>query len=77
MRFGSRAEGKAKPIAILEAWNDLFVPFLAAIRNQVHNISLLGQYLRDTRTRIAGIRLKDDTRANRFKQSAGPAQNGI
>jgi len=77
MRFGSRAEGKAKPIAILEAWNDLFVPFQAAIRNQVHNISVLGQYLRDARTRVPRIRFEDDTRTNRFKQSARPAQNGI
>src|SRR6516162_396391 len=77
VRFGSRAEGKAKPIAILEAWNDLFVPFQAAIRNQVHNISVLGQYLRDARTRVPRIRFEDDTRTNRFKQSPRPAQNGI
>ena len=77
MRSGPGAEREAQPVAIFGARIDPFVPFWAVIGDQVHSILVLGQYLGDTRTRVAGICFEDDTRANPFKQSGRSAQNGI
>ena len=49
-------QGETEPIPILGTRNDFFAQFWAVISNQVHRVSMGGQYLCDPQNGVTGVR---------------------